>query len=179
MASNPAFQARFDALLLQDPNSDVSKKAIAGFLKAVKAEVAKIADMAAKGANMSGAPLQFPGFPEAGRGGEIKPDTIPTLAYNWCVSPLTPMGVAGVIWVPGQVNLGYSPADYAPELEIYARSLPATYGQGKVPFFHAQPSPTLVPGITPAKIANSKAAEFDQWPKTLKAIATQLAAGVE
>jgi hypothetical protein len=99
--SNPAFQARLDALLLQDPNSDVARKAIAGFLKAVKAEVAKVADMAAKGANMSGAPLQFPGFPEAGQGGDVKPDTVPTLAHNWCVSPLTPMGVAGVIWVTG------------------------------------------------------------------------------
>jgi hypothetical protein len=178
-ASNPAFQARLDALLLQDPNSEVSKKAIAGFLDAVKAEVVKIADMAAKGANMSGAPLQFPGFPEAGRGGEVKPDTIPTLAYNWCVSPLTPMGVAGVIWVPGQVNLGYSPADYSPELEIYARSLPATYGQEKVPFLYAKPSGALVPGITPPKIANAKAAEFDQWPKTLKTIATQLGAAAK
>jgi hypothetical protein len=172
--SNPAFRARLDALLLQDPNSGVSKKAIAGYLEAVKAEAAKVAGMAAKGANMSGAPLQFTGFPEAGRGGEVKPDTVPTFAYNWCVSPLTPMGVAGVIWVPGQVNLGYSSADYSPELEIYARSLPATYGQKDVPFFHAQPSAKLVPGITPPKIENSKAAEFNQWPKSLRELAVQL-----
>ena len=137
---NPAFQARLDALLLQDPNSEVSKKAIAEYVKAVKADVAKIADMARKGANMSAAPLQFPAFPEPGRDGEIKPDTVPTFAYNWCVSPLTPMGVAGVIWVPGQANLGYTPADYSAELEIYARSLPATYGLEKVPFLYAQPS---------------------------------------
>jgi hypothetical protein len=45
-----------------------------------------------------------------------------------------------------------------------------------VPFLYAQPSATLVPGMTPPKIANSKTAEFDQWPKTLKAIATQLGA---
>jgi len=95
------------------------------------------------------------------------------------VSPLTPMGVAGVIWVPGQVNFGYSPADYSPELEIYARSLPATYGQEKVPFLHAQPSATLVPGMTPPKIANAKSAEFDQWPKSLKTIATQLGAAAK
>ena len=67
----------------------------------------------------------------------------------------------------------------SPELEIYARSLPATYGQEKVPFLYAQPSATLVPGMTPPKIANSKAAEFDQWPKTLKAIATQLGAAAK
>jgi len=177
--TNPAFQARRDALLLQDPNAEVTKKAIAEYLKAVKQEVAKVAEMAAKGANMSTAPQGFPGFPEAGRGGEVKPDTVPTFAYNWCVSPLTPMGVAGVIWVPGQVNLGYSPADYSPELEIYARSLPATYGQETVPFLYAQPSPTLVPGITPPKIADSQTAELDQWPKTLKAIATHLGAAAK
>jgi hypothetical protein len=164
---NPAFQARLDALLLQDPNSEVSKKAIAGFLEAVKAEVAKIS-------SKSAAPLQFPAFPEPGRGGAIKSDTVPTFAYNWCVSPLTPMAVAGVIWLPGQANLGYTPADYSPELEIYARSLPATYGMEKLPFLCAQPSATLVPGITAPKIENAKSAEFDQWPKSLRELATQL-----
>ena len=82
--ANPAFRARLDALLLQDPNSEVSKKAITEYLKAVKAEVAK------------------------------------------------------------------------------------------VPFLYAQPSAKLVPGITPPKIENAKAAEFDQWPKSLREIAVQL-----
>jgi hypothetical protein len=171
---NPGFRARLDALLLQDPNSDVSKKAIGEYLKAVKADVVKLADMAKKGSNMSGAPLQFPAFPEPGRNGAIKPDTVPTFAYNWCVSPLTPMAVAGVIWVPGQANLGYTSADYSLELEIFARSLPATYGLEKLPFLYAQPSATLVPGITPPKIENSKSAEFDQWPKSLRELAVQL-----
>ncbi len=173
-AANPAFRARLDALLLQDPNSEVSKKAIAEYLKAVKAEVVKISAMAGKNSNMSTAPLQFPAFPEPGRDGKVKSDTVPTFAYNWCVSPLTPMGVAGVIWVPGQANLGYTPADYSAELEIYARSLSATYGLEKVPFLYAQPSATLVPGITPPKIENSKAAQFDQWPKSLRDLAVQL-----
>jgi hypothetical protein len=172
---NPAFRARLDALLLQDPNSEVSKKAISEYLKAVKAEVAKVAAMAGKDSNMSSAPLQFPAFPEPGRDGEVKPDTVPSFAYNWCVSPLSPMGLAGVIWVPSQFNLGYTPADYSSELEIYARSLPSTYGMGKLPFLYAQPSAKLVPAITPPKIENSKATEFDQWPKSIKDIAAQLA----
>jgi hypothetical protein len=171
---SPAFRARLDALLLQDPNSEVSKKAVAVYLNAVKAEVAKVAEMARKGANLSGAPLQFPAFPEPGRDSAIKPDTVPTFAYNFCVSPLTPIGVAGVVWVPGQANLGYSPADYTPELEVYARSLPVTYGVEKVQFLHAQPSATLVPGITQPVIENSSAAHFDQWPKSLRELATQL-----
>jgi hypothetical protein len=176
---NPAFRARLDALLLQDPNSDVGGKAIAGFVKAVKADVAKISEMAAKGANMSAAPLQFPAFPEPGRDHEVKPDTVPTLAYNWCVSPLTPMGVSGVIWVPGQYNLGHQPADYPAELEIHAASLPATYGLDRVPFLYAQPSATLIPGIALPKIEGAKAVEFDQWPKSLKDIASRLGAAVQ
>ncbi len=171
---NPVFQPRLDALLLQDPNSEVSRKAITEFLKAVKVEIVRISGMAEKKTNMSTAPLQFPAFPAPGLGGAVKPDTVPTLAYNFCVSPLTPMGVAGVIWVSGELNISDSPADYSAELEIYARSLPATHGQEKVPFFYAQPSATLLPGITPAKIPNAKSADFDQWPKSLKDIATQL-----
>lgn len=174
--AQPAFQARLDALLLQDPNSEVGKEAIADYVKAVKAEVAKVADMAKKGADMAEAPLQFPAFPEPGKEGGVKPDTVPTLAYNWCVSPLTPMGVAGVIWVPGEGNVGYAPAEYAAELEIYAKSLPATYGQEKVRFLYAQPSSKLVPGITPPKIEAAACAEFDQWPKSLKDLASRLGA---
>jgi hypothetical protein len=173
-ATHPALRARVDALLLQDPNSEVSKKAIAEYVMVLKAEVAKVADMARKGADMSGAPLQFPAFPEPGRDGAVKPDTVPTLAYNWCVSPLTPIGVTGVIWVPGKDNLGYTPADYSAELEIYARSLPATYGQDSVPLLYAQPSAKLVPGITQPKIENSTGVEFDLWPKGLRNLAVRL-----
>jgi hypothetical protein len=46
-------------------------------------------------------------------------------------------------------------------------------------FLYAQPSATLVPGITPPKIANAKAVEFDLWPKTLKTIAAQLGAAAK
>jgi hypothetical protein len=99
---NPAFQPRLDALLLQDPNSEVSKIAIAGFLKALKAEIAKISAMAAKGENMSAAPLGLPAFPDAAPNKTIKPDTIPTFTYNWCVSPLRLLGIG----LAGKVILG-------------------------------------------------------------------------
>jgi len=173
--TNPALRPRLDALLLQDPSSEVARKATAEYVKSVKACVATIFDLAQKGADMSGAPLQLPAFPEPGRDGEVKPDTIPTMAYNWCVSPLTPMSVAGVIWVPDNANLGYTPADYAAELEIYARSLPGTYGQDPVQFLYAQPSATLVNGITAPAIPNAKAVTFDAWPKSLKNIAAEIA----
>jgi hypothetical protein len=140
----------------------------------VKADVAKFAALAKSGTTMSSAPLQFPAFPEPGRDGTVKPDTVPTLAHNWCLSPLTPMAVAGVIWMPGQSNIGYSPADYAAELETYARSLPGTFGQEQVRFLHAQPSTTLVQGITTPKLDNAASVEFDQWPMSLRDIATRL-----
>jgi hypothetical protein len=169
--TNAAFRARLNALLLRDPASDVARKAAAEYVKAVKACVNTIVEMGRKGADMSEAPLKFPAFPD----GEVKPDTVPTLAYNWCVSPLTPMAVAGVVWVPEKANLGYTPADYSAEVEIYARSLPATFGQDKVPFLYAQPSAKLVPGITQPKIENSASVEFDQWPVSLKNIAAEMA----
>jgi hypothetical protein len=172
--TNPAFQARLDALRLQDPNSEVSRKAVAEYVKAVKAEVAKVAELGRKGADLAAAPLQFPAFPAPGKDGAVKPDTVPTFAYNWCVSPLTPQAVAGVIWVPGEGNIGYAPADYAAELEIHARSLPVTYGQDKVTFFYAQPSEKLVKGITAPSIPNVKSVTFDAWPKSLKTIASEL-----
>jgi sialate O-acetylesterase len=172
--THPAFRVRVDALRLQDPNSDVARKAAAEYVQTVKAEVAKIVELTRKGKDLSAAPLQFPAFPEPGQGGAVKPDTIPTYAYNWCVSPLTPMAVAGVIWVPGQANLGYSATDYSAELELYARSLPATYGVEKVLFLYAQPSANLVPGVTPPKIENAASVEFDQWPKGLRDVAQKL-----
>jgi len=118
--------------------------------------------------------LKAPSFPEAGKGGTVASDTIPTYAYNWCVSPLTPMSVAGVIWVPSESNLGEDPAHYAAELEIYAKSLSSTYGQEKVQFLFAQPASSLVEGITAPRIPGAKSASFDQWPKSLQGIAIRL-----
>jgi hypothetical protein len=85
------------------------------------------------------------------------------------------MGVAGVIWVPSESNLGEDPALYASELGIYARNLPATYGQDKIQFLYAQPASSLVEGITVPNIPKAKSIFFGQWPKSLKSIATALA----
>ena len=85
------------------------------------------------------------------------------------------MGVSGVIWVPSEGNLGENPKEYAAELETYAKSLPATYGQNKVPFLYAQPSGSLVEGIALPEIPDPKRVSFDQWPKSLKEIANELA----
>ena len=172
---NPAFKTRVDELFLQFPNSGGAKKAAASHLEEVKVFVQRITAAGKRGADTSSLALKAPSFPEAGKGGTVPSDTIPTYAYNWCVSPLTPMGVAGVIWGPSESNLGEDPAHYAAELEIYAKSLPGTYGHEKVQFLYAQPGGSLVEGISSPKIPDAKSTGFDQWPKSLKNIAAALA----
>ena len=171
---NPAFKTRLNELFLQFPNSGVAKKAAASHLEEVKVFVQRITAAGKRGADPSSFALKAPSFPEAGKGGTVPSDTIPTYAYNWCVSPLTPMGVAGVIWVPSESNLGEDPAHYAAELEIYAKSLPGTHDQDNVQFLFAQPASSLVEGITSPRIPGAKSTSFDQWPNSLQGIATRL-----
>ena len=176
---DPAFQARLDELFLQYPNSKVARKAAAKHVAEVKAFDQFIVEGAKEDRDPSLYPLQAPAFPEPGKSDAVSSDVIPTYAYNWCVSPLTPMGVSGVIWVPSEGNLGENPKEYAAELETYAKSLPATYGQDKVQFLYAQPRGSLVEGISEPNIPGAKNVSFDQWPKSLKDIAIKLAKLVE
>lgn len=173
---HPSFQARLNELFMQYPNTNVARNTVDDHVNKVKDFVRTILATNEKGEDLSKtASLAAPPFPEAGKGGEVAADTIPTYAYNWCVSPMTPMAVAGVIWVPSENNMGYKPEDYAAELEIYAKSLPGTYGQGQVQFLYAQPAGSLVEGITNPRIADAKSVTFDVWPKSLKEIAIKMA----
>ena len=176
---NPAFSARLEELFLQYPQTEVARAAVDRHIEEVKAFVESVAAAGQDDTPLSELPLQAPPFPEAGKGGDVPADTIPTYAYNWNVSPLTPMSVAGVIWVPSEANLGETPADYAAELEIYARSLPSTYGQESVPFFFAQPADSLVEGITTPSLPGARSVTFDAWPKSLETLAAELAKLVE
>ncbi len=169
---NPAFQARLDELFLQFPHTGIAKDAAAKHIAEVMAFVKIITET---GRPTPDLPLRAPAFPEAGNGDGVATDTIPTYTYNWCVSPLTPISVAGVIWLPSEHNIGENPADYAAELEIYARSLPRTYGQASVQFLYAQPAKTLVGGITQPDIPDAKHITFDQWPGSLEPLAAALA----
>lgn len=172
----PAFQARLNELFMQYPNTEVAKNAVDDHIGQVKEFVATIDAANQQGEDLSkAAPLAAPPFPEAGKSGEIAADTIPTYAYNWCVSPMTPMAVAGVIWVPSENNLGYEPAHYAAEIQIYAKSLPLTYGLDQVQFLYAQPADSLVEGITQPTIPGAKSVAFHGWPKSLKEIAIEMA----
>ena len=174
--TNPAFDARLKELQMQYPSSAVARAALDEHIREVKEFVREIKIDAENGKDISStAPLAAPPFPEPGKTGEVAADTIPTHAYNWCVSPMTPMAISGVIWVPADANIGYEPADYAAELEIFARSLPGTFGQEHVQFLYAQPAASLVEGISAPAIPKAKSVTFDEWPKSLKDIAIELA----
>jgi hypothetical protein len=172
----PSFQARLNELFMQYPSTDIAKKAVDDHVIKVKEFARTIIAANQQGEDLSkAAPLAAPPFPEAGKGGEIGSDTIPTYAYNWCVSPMTPMRVAGVIWVPSENNIGYEPALYAAEMKFFAKSFPGTYGQDQVQFIYAQPDESLVENITVPSIPGAKSVNLDRWPKSLKEMAIEMA----
>ena len=170
---NPAFQARLADLLLQYPDTKVAREALAAHLAEVKRFVQTITDAAAQGKALSTVPKRAPSFPPDGFG-EVRRDTLPTLSYNWCVSPFTPMAVSGVLWVPSPQSIGENPAEYADELEIYAASLPLTFGQAEVPFYYAQPEASLIEGIRSPRLPEAQRIGFDSWPESLAELATRL-----
>ena len=177
---HPAFQARLQELFMQYPNTKIARTAADRHVNEVKAFVKTIITADKQGADFSrAAPLAGPTFPEAGKSNTISSDMIPTYAYNWCVSPMTPMAVAGVIWIPSENNIGYTPANYAAELEFYAKSLAATYGLDEMQFAYAQPTNSLVEGITAPEIPGATSITFASWPKSLKELAIEMAKGVK
>jgi hypothetical protein len=171
---NPVFADRLNELFLQYPGTDVARRAVAKHLQEVRAFVEQVTRLDKKGADPATFPLKAPGFPEAGKG-DVPIDAVPTYAYNWNVSPLTPMAVAGVLWIPAEYNIGRAPGNYAAELEVYAKSLANTYGQEEVPFIYAHPAGSLVEGVTAPKIPGAKVVTFDQWPTSLREIAVEMA----
>ena len=76
-------------------------------------------------------------------------------------------------------NIGYTPANYAAELEFYAKSLASTYGLDKLQFIYAQPASSLVEGITAPEISGTRSITFAAWPKSLKDLAIEMAKLVE
>jgi hypothetical protein len=117
---------------------------------------------------------QVPSFPEPHFDQWASRTETATHTYNFCISPLTPFAVRGVVWVPGENNIGEDVSRYSAALKAYAASLPKTYGQEDVTFLYAQPAASLVEGIGTPRIEGAPSIEFDQWPKSFEAIATQL-----
>lgn len=176
--TNPAFAKRLKQLSLQYPNTKLMQQAIEDYIAEVKATVQEILDISDKGADLATAPLGFPSFPGPDKE-MIKANTIPTYSYNWCVAPFTPMAVSGIVWVPDEANIGENPSEYGAELEIYANSLPKTYGMDELPFFYVQPSADLIEGITAPKLPDAHKVAFDEWPKSMKELAEKMAGQVK
>lgn len=177
--TNPAFKERLEQLFLQYPDTDIAQQALATHVEEVKQYVNAIISQPLHSLDYTdGVPLAAPKFPEAGTNDHTPFDTIPTYAYNWSVSPMTPMAVAGIVWVPSQQNIGYTPEHYGAEVEYYHASLKDTYGLENFLFLYAQPETNLLEGVSEPTIPGSKPVFFDQWPGSLETIAIEMANSV-
>ncbi|MEO1998900.1 MAG: sialate O-acetylesterase, partial [Planctomycetaceae bacterium] len=171
------FEKERDDLNLGYPNTDVCKQAVAEYIQTVTRYNQQVAMLLKAGQDI---PQQLaesaPVFPEPYYNQWVARTETPTHTYNFCISPLTPFAVRGVVWIPGKDSIGDDVAKYAAALEVYAGSLATTFGQKQVPFFYAQPAGSLVEGITAPRFEGDTGIEFDQWPKQFADIAEQLGA---
>ncbi len=169
------FERERDDLNLAFPNTKTCELAVADYIETIMSYNTQVASLLNAGKDI---PSQLadaaPVFPEPFYNQWVSRTETPTHTYNFCISPLTPFAVRGVVWIPGKDNISTDVSRYAPSLEVFASSLAATFGQKGVPFLYAQPSSSLVPGITTPEIANSSHVEFAEWPKTLETLASQL-----
>jgi len=177
MQKAAGFEKERDDLNLAHPNTDVCKRAVVAYIETVKQYNRKVAALLKAGEEI---PTEMadraPAFPEPYYNQWASRTETATHTYNFCISPLTPFAVRGVTWIPGKNNISEDVSKYSPSLEVYAASLAETYGQKTVPFLYAQPASSLVAGIAAPHIEGARSIEFDQWPKSLEAIAAQLGA---
>lgn len=171
------FEKERDELNLLYPDTEAGKAAVSGYIETLKDYNRKVSGFLSAGDDLPDDLAESPpAFPQPKRNQWAKHTENATLTYNFCISPLTPHAIRGVVWIPGPHNIGKDVGQYAPAMRALAASLAETYGQPNVPFFYAQPSPDLVEGITNPKIENAVSLEFDRWPKSLHDIATRLGA---
>ncbi len=175
MQTAVGFEAERDNLNLAYPNTEVCKQAVSDYIKTMKQYNRKVTALLAAGGDI---PLQLadaaPAFPQPYYNQWASRTETPTHTYNFCISPLTPFAVRGVVWVPGKNNISEKTKIYTPSLKVYANSLSQTYGQKRVPFFYAHPASSLVDGVAAPKIEGASKVEFVQWPKNFETIAKQL-----
>ncbi len=175
MQTAVGFETQRDELNLAYPNTEVCKKAIQSHIDEVKKYCSDIANKLQAGEEIPVALAESsPPFPTPYYNQWVSRTETATHTYNFCISPLTPNAVRGVVWVPEQDNISDNVAHYAPSLALYAASLPQTYEQPVVPFLFVQPSEAVVPGITAPTIKNATRIDISEWPKNWSAVATQL-----
>lgn len=177
MQTAKGFEKERDELNLAYPNTDACKKAVVDYIAAVKKHQHDIAEVLASGKEPPDELVEHtPTFPQPYYNEWVSRTETATHTYNFCISPLTPCAVRGVVWIPSKENLTDDISRYSPSLKAYADSLPGTYGQATVPFVYAQPSAKLVEGIGKLEIANAASIDLDEWPKNLQETATKLGA---
>ena len=94
------------------------------------------------------------------------------MTYNFCISPLSPAAISGLVWIPGPQNIGRDPARYGAALGALAASVGETWGRAEVPFFYAQPAPELVDGLSAPEVsAPGGVVPFASWPRSARELA--------
>ncbi len=175
MQTAAGFEKERDELNLVYPNTPACKAAITQYIQTLKQYHANISALLKAGKEI---PIDLadraPAFPQPFYNEWASRTESATHTYNFCISPLTPCAIRGVVWIPGKDNITTDVARYSPSLKAYADGLAVTYGQPKVPFLYAQPTTQLVSGITPPQLANPPSYEINEWPKNLETIATKL-----
>ena len=180
MQTAAGFEKERDELNLLYPDTDVCKMAVTQYIDTLEQYCEEITALRKTGRDIPRALGEsVPDFPQPYYNQWASETETATHTYNFCISPNTPLAVSGVVWIPGEKNMGEDVSRYKAALEAYAISLPQTYGQDKVAFIYAHPEAELVEGIAKPQIENSVNVEFAEWPESLKDIATRLGALAE
>lgn len=158
------FDAERDELNLAYPNTDSCKRAVVEYIDTVKAYNEKIIGLMNTGKEIpSQLANAIPAFPQPYYNEWVSRTQTPTHTYNFCISPLVPFAIRGVAWIPGEDNISDDVSKYSRSLNVFAQSLPKTFGQQSVGFVFAQPSSALVNGITVPDIENRASIVIDDW----------------
>jgi len=169
------FEKQRDELNLAYPNTDACKTALANYIKTISQYNHDVAALLEAGKPLPDAlAISAPPFPQPYYNQWASRTETATHTYNFCISPITPFAIRGVVWIPDKDNIPENVAEYAPSLRAYAASLPQTYGQDQVIFIYAQPATKLVSGIADPMITGARRVEFHEWSKSLRGLATQL-----
>ncbi len=177
MQTAAGFEKQRDDLNLAYPNTDSCKAAVVKYIETLKQYNRDVAALLKAGKELpEELAARPPSFPMPYYNQWASRTETATHTYNFCVSPLTPFAVRGVVWIPGKDNIPEDVSRYAAALGAYAAGLAKTYGQQKVSFVYAQPTAELVEGIARPQINNSMSVEFSEWPKSSRDIATKLGA---
>jgi len=171
------FEQERDDLNLAYPDTEICKAAVAEYIRTVERYNRDVAALLEAGDEIPGVWAESaPAFPQPYFNQWENRTETATHTYNFCISPLTPFAVRGVVWIPSEDNLSADISRYTPALEAYAASLAETYGQETVPFVYAHPAAALVAGLGSPGIEGSASVEFNAWPRSARALATQLGA---